>query len=59
MKYLITGSKGFIAKNLINHLSNENIITFDDEIFNFNNWKPKYNLETGIKKYLLYLDYDS
>jgi nucleoside-diphosphate-sugar epimerase len=22
-------------------------------------WKPKYNLETGIKKYLLYLDYDS
>lgn len=38
MKYLVTGSKGFIGRNLINYLSNKNIISFDDEIFNVNFW---------------------
>lgn len=38
MKYLITGSKGFIGKNMLNYLSNENVITIDDDIFNSNDW---------------------
>ena len=48
MKCLVTGHSGFIGKNLLQHLTEDEVITLEKDFLNNSNWEEEARTEHSM-----------